>query len=59
MPNPVIPVLKDWLLVHEGDIANGVLDFGELKPVFAQLWGRLPSLAKEPTIVTSEPPAVV
>ena len=40
MPNPVVPALKDWLLKHEGDIAHGINDFGDLAPVFEHLWGR-------------------
>ena len=47
MPNPVVPALKDWLLRHEGDVAHGINDYGDLAPVFEHLWGRPASPAKK------------
>ena len=50
MPNPVVPALKDWLLKHEGDIAHGINDYGDLAPVFEHLWGRPANKMKVPTV---------
>uniref|UniRef100_A0A6M3JUN7 Uncharacterized protein n=1 Tax=viral metagenome TaxID=1070528 RepID=A0A6M3JUN7_9ZZZZ len=34
----VMEVLISWLKSHESDIANDINDFGELKPVFLELF---------------------
>ena len=57
MPNPVVPELKDWLLRHEGDVAHGINDFGDLAPVFEHLWGRPASKMKVPRSGVVAPPA--
>jgi hypothetical protein len=34
--------LVSYLRSHEGDIANSIDDFGQLKPVFEQIFNRVP-----------------
>ena len=58
MPNPVVPALKDWLLKHEGDIAHGINDYGDLAPVFEHLWGRPASKMKVPIYPATQPAAL-
>ena len=35
--------LKSWLLFHEDEIAIGLEDFGALKKVFSEFFGREPN----------------
>jgi len=32
--------LVDWLAAHEKDISDGINDFGDLRRVFMQIFGR-------------------
>lgn len=34
----IMEILIAWLKSHEGDIADGINDFGELKPVYETLF---------------------
>ena len=36
--------LVSYLRAHEGDIADSISDFGQLKPVFEQVFNRAPKV---------------
>jgi hypothetical protein len=38
----VMPVLKEWLLRREGDIAHDIEDLGDLRSTFIAVFGREP-----------------
>lgn len=40
--------LVDFLKAHESDIASGINDFGDLKPVFTGIFDREPEVLEKP-----------
>lgn len=54
-----VPTLRLWLEKHEGDIAKGVDDFGDLRPVFKALMGHSAVHREIVAVLDAAPPAVV